>query len=312
MRHAAVLPSRHLAHNCAVNTSAYSRSPFSLALSVIVVSADSGPSLRECVRCVLASTLSLELILIDNASHDGVPSAIERAHAHDARLKVLYNHKNLGFGPAVNLAAKQANGQALLILNPDCLLHEDDLRRLLALLAARPKAGLIGAVVCDADGRPDPASWRRDPLLQRSLNSMYGRAGEKVNVEQEIPANVIEVEAVSGAVMLLPRSMFQRIGGFDEGYFLHCEDLDICRRVRDIGYQVLLAGDIRVLHGKGGSSRHRPIFVSRYKHRGMWRWFRKHDPAARNPLVAAVVWLGIWAHFVLQIPGQLWRLMLRR
>lgn len=288
------------------------RSPFSLALSVIVVSADSGPALRECVRSVLASSLSLELILVDNASRDGVPPATARAHAHDPRLKVIYSHKNLGFGPAVNLAAKQANGDALLILNPDCLLRDDDLRRLLALLAGRPKAGLIGAVVCDADGRPDPASWRRDPLLQRSLNSLLDRPGEKVNVEREIPAEVIEVEAVSGAVMLMTRAMFQRLGGFDEGYFLHCEDLDMCRRVRDIGYQVLLAGDIRVHHGKGSSSRHRPVFVSRYKHRGMWRWFRKHDPASRKPLVAAAVWLGIWAHFLLQIPAQLWRLVVMK
>jgi N-acetylglucosaminyl-diphospho-decaprenol L-rhamnosyltransferase len=295
-----------------VNISVDHRSPFSLALSVIVVSADSGPALRECVRSVLASPLSLELLLIDNASRDGVPPAIERAHAHDPRLKVIYNHKNLGFGPAVNLAAKQANGHALLILNPDCLLHDDDLRRLLALQAGKPKAGLIGAVVCDADGRPDPASWRRDPLLQRSLNSLLGRPGETVNVEQEIPAEVIEAEAVSGAVMLMTRAMFQRLGGFDEDYFLHCEDLDLCRRVRDIGYQVLLAGDIRVLHGKGSSSRHRPVFVSRYKHRGMWRWFRKHDPAARNPLVSVAVWMGIWAHFLVQIPGQLWRRLLRR
>lgn len=290
-----------------MDTPAYPRSPFSLALSVIVVSADSGSTLRECVRQLLACSLSLEVILVDNASRDGMPAAIERAHAHDARFQVIYNRRNLGFGPAVNLGAAQARGQALLVLNPDCLVQEDDLRRLLALLADKPKAGLIGAVVCDADGHPDPASWRRDPLLRRSLNSMLGRAGEKVNMEREIPAEVIEVEAISGALMLLPRTMFLRLGGFDEDYFLHCEDLDICRRVRDLGYQVLLAGDVRVLHAKGGSSRHRPVFVSRWKHRGMWLWFRKHDPAARNPLVAALVWLGIWAHFTLQIPGQLWR-----
>ncbi|SHM26972.1 glycosyltransferase family 2 protein [Rhodanobacter sp. OK091] len=295
-----------------MDTSAKHRSPFSLALSVIVVSADSGPALRECVRSVLASTLSLELILVDNASNDGMPPAIERAYEHDPRLKVIYNHRNLGFGPAVNLAAKQAHGHALLILNPDCMLRDDDLGRLLAVLAGHPKAGLVGAVVCHADGRADPASWRRDPLLRRSLNSLLGRSGEKVNVEQEIPAEVVEAEAVSGAVMLLPRAMFQRLGGFDEDYFLHCEDLDLCRRVRELGYKVLLAGDVRVLHGKGSSSRHRPVFVSRYKHRGMWRWFRKHDPAARNPLVAAAVWLGIWAHFLLQIPGQLLRRLLRR
>ena len=288
----------------AIPPSSSSSSP---ALSVIVVAADSGPDLRDCVRQVLACRLPLELILVDNASHDGVPPAIARAYEHDERLKLIYSHRNIGFGPAVNLGAKQAGGRALLILNPDCLIGEDDLRRLLAVQAAHPKAGLIGAVVCDADGHPDPASWRRDPLLRRSLNSMLGRAGEKVNMEQEIPAEVIEVEAISGALMLLPRTMFLRLGGFDEDYFLHCEDLDICRRVRDLGYQVLLAGDVRVLHAKGGSSRHRPVFVSRWKHRGMWLWFRKHDPAARNPLVAALVWLGIWAHFVLQIPGQLWR-----
>jgi GT2 family glycosyltransferase len=107
--------------------------------------------------------------------------------------------------------------------------------------------------------------------------------------------------------MLLPRQLFERLGGFDEAYFLHCEDLDLCRRVRDAGWRVLLAGDVRVLHGKGGSSRHRPVFVSRHKHRGMWRWFRKFDPAARRPLVAATVWLGIWTHFLAQIPGQLAR-----
>jgi N-acetylglucosaminyl-diphospho-decaprenol L-rhamnosyltransferase len=303
---------RILAHTWEMDISGFPRSPFSLALSVIVVSADSGPSLRECVRRLLASTLSMELILVDNASLDGVPPAIERAHAHDARLKVIYNHKNIGFGPAVNLAAKQAHGHVLLVLNPDCLLQEDDLQRLLELSASRPKAGLIGAVVCDDDGRPDPASWRRDPLLRRSLNSMFGLGGEKVNMEQAIPAEVIEVEAVSGALMLLTREMFQRVGGFDEDYFLHCEDLDICRRVRDIGYQVLLAGDVRVHHGKGSSSRHRPVFVSRHKHAGMWRWFRKFDPASRNPLIAAVVWLGIWTHFLLQIPGQLFRRLLRR
>jgi len=283
-----------------------SRSPFALALSVIVVSADSGPSLRECVRSVLASTLALELILVDNDSHDGVPEAIERAHAHDPRFRLIYNYRNLGFGPAVNLAAKQAHGQALLILNPDCVLPQDDLQRLLDLLAGRPAAGLVGAVVCDAEGRPDPASWRRDPLLRRALNSLFGGQGERVEVSG-VPDHLVEAEAVSGALMLLPRHLFERLGGFDEGYFLHCEDLDLCRRVRDAGWRVLLAGDVRVLHGKGGSSRHRPVFVSRHKHRGMWRWFRKFDPEARRPLVAATVWLGIWAHFLVQIPGQLLR-----
>ncbi|TAM21826.1 MAG: glycosyltransferase family 2 protein [Rhodanobacter sp.] len=275
-----------------------------MPLSVIVVSADSGETLRDCVRHVLACQIPLELILIDNASADGVPQAIARAQEHEPRLKLLYNRANLGFGPAVNRAAAQARGEVLLVLNPDCMLDQASLQRLLDVLDDDPKTGLVGAVVCDAQGVPDPASYRRDPLLRRALVDLLGTPGEGVNIKGVIPDRVVEAEAVSGALMLMRRTLFERIDGFDEGYFLHCEDLDLCRRVRDTGRRVLLAGDVRVLHGKGSSSRHRPVFVSRYKHRGMWRWFRKFDPAARNPLVAAAVWLGIWTHFALQIPGQ--------
>jgi GT2 family glycosyltransferase len=117
-----------------------------------------------------------------------------------------------------------------------------------------------------------------------------------------MPDAVVEAENVSGALMLLPRTVFGQLRGFDEGYFLHCEDLDLCRRARDAGYKVLLAGNVRVRHAKGGSSAHRPVFVSYHKHRGMWRWFGKFDPAAREPLTRALVAGGIAAHFVFTAP----------
>ena len=278
-----------------------------LPVSVIVVCADSGPSLRDCARRALDSAVPLELIVIDNGSTDGMPQSVEHAYADDSRLKVIYNHANLGFGPAVNRAAAAAKGEHLLVLNPDCLLEPNTLTRMLDTLDEYPQAGIVGAVVCAADGTPDPASYRRDPLLRQALATLLGARGG-MNIEGDIPTGVVTAEAVSGALMLLPRKVFEQLGGFDETYFLHCEDLDLCRRARDAGYTVLLAGDVRVLHGKGGSSRHRPVFVSRHKHRGMWRWFRKFDPAARNPLVAGAVWLGIWTHFAMQVPGQLWRL----
>ncbi len=282
-------------------------------VSVIIVAADSGPPLRECVARALASSVPVELILVDNASRDGVPQALARAHEHDERLRVIYNHANLGFGPAVNIGARQAYGDALLVLNPDCLLEKDTLARMLDVLHAHPDAGVVGAVVCGADGTPDPASRRGDPLLRRSLNTMTGRAKreagdarhEGVDVPGPIPQEPIEAENVSGALLLLPRTLFEHLHGFDEGYFLHCEDLDLCRRVRNAGHAVWLAGDVRVLHAKGGSSRHRPVFVSWHKHRGMWRWFRKFDPAARGPFTRALVWCGVWLHSALTAPG-LW------
>src|SRR5580658_1421968 len=102
-------------------------------ISIIVVSADSGPMLRECIYGVLGFSIPLEVLLIDNGSSDGIPQAIGRGRESDHRLKIIYNHKNLGFGPAVNRAAAQARGQTLLILNPDCMITESELQRLLEI-----------------------------------------------------------------------------------------------------------------------------------------------------------------------------------
>lgn len=278
--------------------------------SVIVVVADSGAGVRECVARALASSVPVELIVVDNASRDGVPQALARAYANDERVRVLYNRRNLGFGAAVNVGARTARGAALLVLNPDCLLETDTLARLLAVLDAHANAGLVGAVVCAADGTPDPASRRRDPLLRRALHTFLARLRSRADAVQDdgvevagpIPANAFEVENLSGALLLARRAAFDRLQGFDEGYFLHCEDLDLCRRARDAGYGVWLAGDVRVTHAKGGSSRHRPVFVSWHKHRGMWRWFRKFDPAYRRLGMRLLVACGIAAHFIATVP----------
>jgi len=279
--------------------------------SVVVVSADSGQSLRECVRRILASNLQVELILIDNGSDDGQPEAVERAFQNEERLRVVYNRANLGFGPAANRGAAMTRGRFIAIVNPDCLLEPDDLPRMVDIATNDPDTGVVGAVVCDLEGRPDPASRRRDPTVARVINTLLGRKGQGVAVPGPMPDRPAPEEAISGALMLFPRAVYQRVSGFDEGYFLHFEDLDLCRRLRDVGYRVILAGDLHVQHGKGGSSRHRPVFVSRFKHRGMWRWFRQHDALSRSPVLSAFVWLAIWTHFVVMAPW-LWLRRRRR
>ncbi|QWT20362.1 glycosyltransferase family 2 protein [Bacillus sp. NP157] len=274
--------------------------------SVIIVLADSGPFTRECVDHALASDRPVEVILVDNGSEDGVPEALDRAYAADDRVRVIYNRANLGFGPAVNRGAVHANGKRLLVLNPDCLVEPDTLSRMTAYLGVH--TGIVGAVVEDAQGNVDPASRRRDPLFARAIATKLGRGGDAgIDIDGPMPATAVPVEVVSGAILLMPRSVFETLGGFDESFFLHCEDIDLCRRARDLGYEVLLAGDVHVMHGKGGSSRHRPVFVSKHKHRSMYLWFRRHDPAAKNVFMRGFVWLGIWTHFLLKLPGQVLR-----
>ena len=282
--------------------------------SVIVVAADSGAGPAECVGRVLDSTAAVEVVVVDNASTDGCVDAVASRWTGDARVRIIRNVHNLGFGTGCNRGAAIASGDALLFLNPDCTVAPDTLARLRAVSGSAP--GLLGVDIVDADGVPEPASRRRDPLLQRALMAVSGLA----RFERRWPAlaGVVlppasnrppleDVDAVSGALMYLPRAVFDRIGGFDEGYFLHAEDLDLCRRVRDAGMRVACVNTIRVTHGKGGSSRHRPLFVARHKHRGMWRWFTKFDPAARNPLLRTVVWIGLWLHFAAALPINAWR-----
>jgi GT2 family glycosyltransferase len=281
--------------------------------SVVVVTADSGAALLDCVAKALASSFPVEVIVSDNASADGFADAAAKQWVGDPRLRIVRNAENLGFGSACNRGAAVARGDCLMFLNPDCYLAVDTVARLRGILAAQPDMGVLGAQIVAADGVPEPASRRRDPLLRRALMSLSGLARSQSRGAGlsgiDVPRSareVEDVEAVSGALMLMPRAAFDKVHGFDEGYFLHCEDLDLCRRVRDAGWRVACANSVDVVHAKGGSSRHRPLFVAWHKHRGMWRWFRKFDPAARNPLLRASVWCGLWLHFALLAPRYAW------
>jgi len=113
------------------------------------------------------------------------------------------------------------------------------------------------------------------------------------------------VDAVSGALMVLPRRLFERIGGFDAGYRLHAEDLDLCRRAREAGAMVAVANDVRVLHLRGVSSRARPLFVEWHKHRGLWRYFRKFEAPRRGPFVRVAVFFAIVLRFPVAIAKKL-------
>ena len=107
--------------------------------------------------------------------------------------------------------------------------------------------------------------------------------------------------------MLMPRALFEGIGGFDEGYRLHAEDLDLCRRARLAGATVAVANDVSVVHVRGVSSRSRPLFVEWHKHRGLWRYFTRFEATHCGIATRAMVFAAIWAHFAATLPRALRR-----
>jgi GT2 family glycosyltransferase len=112
-----------------------------------------------------------------------------------------------------------------------------------------------------------------------------------------VPAAPVEVEALSGGCVLVRRDILELLAGWDEDYFLHVEDLDLCHRCRLAGYRLLFVPAAVAVHVKGASSAGRPVFVEWHKHRGLWRYFRKFESSQRNVLTRIGVWGAIWAHF---------------
>jgi hypothetical protein len=122
-----------------------------------------------------------------------------------------------------------------------------------------------------------------------------------------LPDAPVAVEAISGAFMLIKRRAFEAVGRWDEAYFLHCEDLDLCQRVRDHGHEVLFVPAARAVHRQGASSRDRLVRVEWHKHWGMWRFYRKFQADERAAMVSGLVGLGIGSRFLLKACGLLLR-----
>ncbi len=285
-------------------------------VSVIIVNYNAGATLSRCVSALLDAGRIAELIIVDNASSDDSLELLrdhrQIAAANGVTMTVLPMATNLGFATACNRGAEQAGRPWLLFLNPDCFVQPDTAERLMGVLVDHPTTGLLGAMMCDADGKPQRANRRREPSPWRSLMTLTGLARweQRWRVLQGVehpPSDVFTdwqpVDAVSGALMLMPASLFSELGGFDEGYFLHCEDLDLCRRIREAGYTVAVAGKIDVVHLQGVSSRRTPVRVHWFKHRGMLRYTRRHNAPHQNWVMRQLIVLAISLRFFLTLPG---------
>ncbi|MFB1488839.1 MULTISPECIES: glycosyltransferase family 2 protein [unclassified Thiocapsa] len=274
-------------------------------VGVIVVNYNAGDLLTECVGAVLGSEMPVEVVVSDNGSDDGSLEQLRALFGTDPRLRILENQANLGFAAANNRALPLARAARLLFLNPDCLVGPDTLGRMLAVMDSRPDVGMAGCIVRNPDGSEQVASRRAIPdpwiALKRILRLdrlLPNRGGRRLNLHHEpLPAEPIEVEAISGSFMLVSRPALDAVGPLDEGYFLHCEDLDWFVRFRQAGWTIALVPDVSVIHHKGACSRRSPLLVERHKHRGMERFYRKFQAREYPMLFNGLVIFGIRAHF---------------
>lgn len=280
-------------------------------ISVVVVNHNAGPALAGNLRLLAGSwpaAREAEIIVVDNASDDGSIKEVEEALAAGPgpSLRVLRNRDNRGFAAACNQGAALASGDFLLFLNPDVAVEGRDIITVREALAADPEAGMTGLRLLNRDGSEQRGARRAIPDPRRALwhfsglSRLFPHRFPDFNArEAPLPTGPVPVEAISGAFMLVRRSAMEAAGGWDEGFFLHCEDLDLCLRFGQAGYRILFVPGASAVHAQGACSRRRPIRVEWYKHRGMWRFYRKHQAPHQAPAMQALVVTGIALHFLL-------------
>jgi N-acetylglucosaminyl-diphospho-decaprenol L-rhamnosyltransferase len=272
------------------------------SIRAVVVSHCNATTIVECLQRLLAAPEIAEIVLIDNGSNDATVARAMPFATGEPRVTLRADPENPGFATACNDGAMDCKQPWLAFVNPDCMVDPDTFARLLVYARDVPKLGALGCVQVDAEGVEDAAVRRRDPSLRKIL--FAGGTRNVLHVAND-GSIVQQVDALSGAMMLIPAVVFAQVGGFDAGYRLHAEDLDLCRRVRDAGFAVCIANDVRVTHLRGVSSRRRPLWVEWQKHRGMWRYFRKFEAAQTAIPMRALLWCALWMHYLVVAPRAL-------
>jgi hypothetical protein len=271
-------------------------------VAVVIVNHNAGEALAACLKSALSQ--SREVVLVDNASESAEFESAVEPFAGNPLLQIIRSSVNAGFAVACNKGAAASSAPCILFLNPDCIALPGLLEKMSDTLHANSRTGMVGALLLNPDGTEQGGGRRSIPTPWKSFVRAFGlwRILRRHDFHMEstsTPILPVEVDAISGACMMVKRSAFEEVGGFDEGFFLHCEDLDLCMEFKKHGWNIVFSPSAIVLHGKGVCSRSRPVFVEWHKHRGMLRFYGKHFRSTYPVVLHAFVTVAVWLRFAL-------------
>jgi N-acetylglucosaminyl-diphospho-decaprenol L-rhamnosyltransferase len=250
-----------------------------VSVSVVIVSYNTRDELLRCLRSLTPEALVSETLVVDNASSDG---SVEAARAAFPSVRVIASQENLGFSRANNVGLAEARAPYVLVLNSDAELRPGAVEALAAVLDARPDVAVVGPRTLNADGSVQvsfgPALTLLSELRQRRLVRGVRQRDPAVLREVEAAALVEQEPAwVSASCLLARRTALDAIGGFDEGFFLYEEDVDLCVRLRAAGWSIVFTPTAEVLHHLGRSMERTPWRARLEYHRSHLRYYRKHN-----------------------------------
>ena len=255
-----------------------------MELSIIIINWHSKKFLKNCLKTIIDNTINLayEIIVVDNASYDGCETLIKK---HFPDVKFIQSNKNLGFAKANNLAYQYSSGHNILFLNPDTEIIDNAISNLLKNLEELPNAGIVGPILLNSDLTIQESCVQSYPtIINQVLDSQILRnLFPKSNLWGNSPIynshdKPYKVDSVSGASLMIKRSIFEKVKYFSEDYFMYSEDIDLCYKVNQLGYDIYFIPNAKILHYGGGSSEKHEYnqFSSIMQCESQWIFFKKH------------------------------------
>jgi GT2 family glycosyltransferase len=289
-------------------------------LSIIIVSWNVADLLANCLDSILSSSVSLqkalndsptiEIIVVDSGSSDHTISMLQERYP---QVKLLAQNENLGFTRGNNIGLREAKGRYLLLLNPDTRVLGDALPCMIEYLHKNSDVGIVGPHTLNEDGTTQStrrrfpnfliglfeSTWLQ-PYAPKSLLDYYYIANGTP------PDATLDVDWVQGSAMMVRRTVYEQIGGLDEGYFMYSEELDWCKRAKQVGWRVVFLGSATIIHYGGKSSEQAVARSHILFQQSKLRYFRKYH----GWLTAQILRLFLLLNYMTQLGIEIGKTLL--
>ncbi|MDD2623014.1 MAG: glycosyltransferase [Bacteroidales bacterium] len=279
-----------------------------MKLSVIIVNYNVEYFLEQCLHSVFTALegIESEVFVVDNHSVDGSVRMLKKKFP---QVHLIVNQENVGFAKANNQAMRHAKGKYILLLNPDTLVEADTFVKILAFMDETPLAGGLGVKMVNGEGSFLPESKRGLPLPSVAFYKIFGlskvfkksRRFGKYHLTYLDRDEINEVEVLSGAFMLLRKSVLDKIGYLDEDYFMYGEDIDLSYRILLSGHKNYYFPKTRIIHYKGESTKKSSINYVLVFYKAMQIFAKKHFSQKNAKLFHTMINLAIWFRASLSI-----------
>lgn len=280
-----------------------------MKLSIIIVNYKTYNLTKNTINSLLETIdlIDYEIIVVDNASHDGSLEELQRDFRNNSLLTFIENDSNDGFAVANNLGISDSSGEYILLLNSDVIVKKNTIKNTLNYIEAHDNIGALGCKVSLPNGKLDKACRRSFPTFEVSFYRMTGlsklfpksKRFNRYNLSYLDENGIYPVDCIVGAFMLIRRDVLFKCGGLDESYFMYGEDIELCFNIKQLGYDVYYYGKSEIIHYKGASGKTKKTLYA--FHESMDIFYTKHYKNLNNFLINALTYLGIWGLYYFKL-----------